>query len=75
MKPLLSHADIDSIVAGFDPILTGADAPPETRPVTFWLPIEYKEKYDRLQAASKRTFTYDLKELLMKAIDKAKIES
>lgn len=39
-------------------------------PVTFWLPIEYKEKYDTLQGLSRYKFGKLLKEVFKKTIDK-----
>ena len=45
----------------------------EKEPMTFWLPAEYKKKYDDLQRLSKRKFTKAVQEILMHAIDEAAV--
>lgn len=43
---------------------------PTGLPLTLWLTVEYKEKYDSLQELSKRKFGKFLKEVIKKSIDK-----
>lgn len=43
-------------------------------PLTFWIPTEYKSKYDQIQSRSRRRFGKHLKEILKRAIDKIELE-
>jgi hypothetical protein len=42
------------------------------RPVTVWIPIEYKAEYDNLQKRSARQFSEWMRKIFMMEIDKAK---
>jgi hypothetical protein len=46
----------------------------ESRSLTLWVPAEYKDKFDRIQARSGRKFGKYLKKLLIQSIDKVKLE-
>lgn len=39
------------------------------KPITSWLPEEYKEKFDNLQKETKYKFGKDLQAMIMRAID------
>lgn len=41
--------------------------------VTFWIPTEYKDKYDQIQDRSKRKFHKFLKRLFIRQIESVKI--
>ena len=43
-------------------------------PVTIWIPIEYKARYDLLQAKSKQKFGKFLREVFKKTIDSVIVE-
>jgi hypothetical protein len=47
---------------------TGSEA---KRPVTFWLPVSYKDDYDSIQRKSGRKFSNILIELIKLAIERA----
>jgi hypothetical protein len=40
------------------------------KPITLWIPENYKLKYDELQQKSNRRFCKKLRELMLAAIDK-----
>lgn len=41
----------------------------ESRSVTFWIPVESKEKYNNLQKRSKGQFAKKLRNIIIKSID------
>lgn len=43
----------------------------EKKPITNWLPLPYKERFDKLQRQTKCRFGKDIQEMIMKAIDLA----
>jgi hypothetical protein len=45
------------------------------QPVTFWLPANYKEQYDIIQARSRRKFSKVVVEIIMLAIDQVNGEN
>lgn len=47
----------------------------EGKGVTFWLPMDYKIKYDMIQKCSKRKFSKKIKEIIMRSIDRVEIDS
>lgn len=65
---------LDSILENFDLSLSEDGSCPDDEPVTFWIPAEYKAKFDQLQRRSKRKFGKLVKEILKYSIDK-KIEN
>ncbi|MGE0525881.1 MAG: hypothetical protein AB7G93_09575 [Bdellovibrionales bacterium] len=48
-------------------------SPDEWKPIAIWVPIDYKMKYDRIQARTKRRFCKILKDIAMQAIDKVDV--
>ena len=44
-------------------------------PVTIWLPPDAKERYDRLQMKSGKTFSKKVRELLLVMIEKAEVKT
>jgi hypothetical protein len=64
---------VKKIVDEFDFSKMRADPRGEVEPITFWVPCEYKAKYDLLQAKSGRKFGKLLKEVVKSSIDKVKI--
>lgn len=72
---LNSKETIDSILEGFGPLVKGNEEPIKTLPITFWLPEEYKMKYELIQNKSKRKLGKLLQKVLMKSIDKIDLES
>lgn len=65
-----SGKTIDSIIDDFKIDERDAKGPEKTEPVTFWLPVEYKRRYDRLQELSKQKFGKVLKEVIKHSIDR-----
>jgi diadenosine tetraphosphate (Ap4A) HIT family hydrolase len=61
---------LDSILDDLGTDLFSTDERPETKPVTMWIPNEYKSKYDELQEQSKKKFGKKLQELVMASIDR-----
>lgn len=61
---------LDQIMSEFS-----AERPPrrpslkEGAPVSVWLPMEYKSRYDKLQEQSRRQFSEKLRELIIAAIE------
>lgn len=64
---------VDSIVEEFDFLQMQVDAPIPCEPITFWIPVEYKIKYDLLQAKSGKKFGKVCKEILKKTIDRVQL--
>lgn len=65
--------NIDTILSSFDPA-GPAREPSELaggKPIAVWLPPDYKNRYDRLQAAHGRRFSKHLRELIKAAIEHA----
>ena len=59
---------IDEILDSFD-----ENAPPptrEVRPITLWVPLEVKEKYEMIQRRSKRSFSRALREIVELSIER-----
>ncbi len=46
----------------------------DCRPITVWVPITYKEKYDLIQARSKSKFGKFLRRVIQNSIDKVKTD-
>jgi hypothetical protein len=46
----------------------------ESAHVTFWVPAEYKAKYDKIQELSRRQFGKFLRGVLMRSIDQVKVD-
>lgn len=61
---------LDSVFENMDSMFTGHEEPIETKPVTIWLPVDYKNKFDTLQKSTKRKFGKKIKELVIRSIDK-----
>lgn len=60
---------IDEILEDFD--LDGEEIRKDgSLPVTFWIPMETKDKYARIQAKTRRRFGKKIKEVLIASIDR-----
>lgn len=59
---------VDSIFLNFNPNELSTEAV-DKKPITQWLPVEYKQKYDELQSKTKSRFGKKIQEMIMKAID------
>jgi hypothetical protein len=64
---------VDSLLENIDSLFSEKHGTIELLPITFWLPVDYKEKYDAIQGSTKRKFGKVLKQVLMKSIDKVSI--
>ena len=63
---------IDQILADFTPVHSEPDGTLKGgRPVTIWLPLEAKTRYDRLQEKSGRKFSAKAREVLLELIEAA----
>lgn len=60
---------LDALLENFS-VVTNECANEELRPLTLWVPKSHKEKYDNLQARTKRRFGKKLKEVFILAINK-----
>lgn len=69
-----SIPDLDSLFEGFNLSDVDEGDTEEYRTLSFWFPVEYKEKYDLLQKRSKNKFGKLIKALIMRSIDKVPIE-
>lgn len=61
---------IDTVFKQFGPLTTKAAAPPECMPMTFWLPKEYKTKYEKLQKLTRGKFGKAMKEIIKASIER-----
>lgn len=66
---------IDAVFEQFAPMLTSKSEPVQAKPLTFWLPHAYKDKYDELQRRTRGKFGKLLKEVLKKSIDRMEKDS
>ena len=71
MKHNATSEIIDSIFAEFGVLVSKPDRKETSKPMTFWLPTEYKAKYESLQRQSGGQFGRLLKEVLKRSIDRA----
>lgn len=62
---------LDDIFKDLAPILTEIKDVDQKDSVTVWISKDYKQKYDVLQAKTKRKFSKLLVEVIKSAIDKA----
>jgi hypothetical protein len=62
---------IDEIMSEFDLELKPGKDREQLEGITFWIPLEYKEKYDLLQTRTKQRFGKVLKEIIKRSIDRA----
>lgn len=62
-------ASIEEILGNFNPEDHKCSRE-DCRPLSIWVPAEYKKKYDELQESSGRSFGKLLKQVIMKSIDK-----
>lgn len=46
----------------------------KSAPITLWVPLEIKQKYDRIQSETRKEYGKRLKMALIKSIDKVKID-
>lgn len=58
----------------FDPKELSQEELQETKPVTFWIPIDKKVKYDKIQDLSHQKYGKLLKQAVIESIDSVKIE-
>lgn len=65
---------LDAINDDFDLSDINTEDPEPKQPITLWLPVEYKLKFDLIQQRSKKRFGKHLKEVLKRSIDKIDIE-
>lgn len=69
------NASIDALIDELELSFSDcSDELPETAAVTFWLPVDVKAKYDLLQSRSKRKFAAALREILITAITKVRVD-
>lgn len=59
---------VDSMFLDFNPNEPSAESV-DKKPITQWLPVDYKEKYDQLQSKTKSRFGKEIQKMIMKAID------
>ena len=75
MSQIAKVQSIDEIVENFPVYLQQMEDKSDTKPVTFWIPREYKAIYDQLQLKTNRRFSKVLIEVLKGAIDKVSVSS
>jgi len=66
---------LDNIIANFDPTSASEkERVHDGKPLTVWVPLEYKEKFDLIQAKCGRKFSKTLREIIKSAIDRVHID-
>jgi hypothetical protein len=68
-------ASIEQILENFNREGVDHSEPVERKPLTLWIPADYKEKYESLQNQSKRKFGKALREIVKISIDRSFTES
>lgn len=53
---------------------TNADDRIETAMISLWIPLSYKEKFDKIQKKSQRKFSKYLKQVVIESIDNVRID-
>jgi hypothetical protein len=66
---------IDSILENFELDNAPSWDKKTHQALTFWIPVEHKEKYDQIQFRSKKRFGKLLKEVLKKSIERFDLEA
>lgn len=64
----MSEKSLDDVLNNFE--MTTKEASGDKKPITFWIPENYKIKYDDIQKKSNSTFGKKIRELVLIAIDK-----
>ena len=65
--------DLDVLFSDVESLVAKAEQKQSSGGITIWLPLEYKQKYNHLQAITDRKFAHKLKDLLMQALDKVNL--
>lgn len=55
--------------------ITNLDEEIDSAPITLWIPLKHKEKYDRIQEVSRKRFSKFLKKIILESIDGVKLEA
>lgn len=50
------------------------DAPVERKSICLWVPVKYKQKFDKIQARTRKKYGKHLQRLLMKSLDQVRVE-
>lgn len=66
---------LKEIFGSFDPNATERVDRQECKPLTVWVPIAYKDRYDRIQKSSKNGLSKTLKRIVMASIDIAEAKA
>lgn len=67
----MGNKDLEELLEVLNNFTTnGKDVKHSFKPITLWLPEDYKIRYDDLQKKSSRRFCKKLRELVLIAIDK-----
>lgn len=69
-----TNVSLDSILESFTIDPTYVDLP-KVKPITIWIPEEQKEKYDHIQALTKRKFARLLREVIVTSIDRVDLDT
>lgn len=68
----MNKPSLDAIMGNFDLIEPAStESTKDRKPVTFWVPGAYKDRYDNLQQISGRKFGKKAKEVFLAVIDLA----
>lgn len=65
--------DLTNLFKDVKSLVHKAEQKESKRGVTFWIPPEYKEKYDHLQSITDRKFSHKMTELFMQALDEVNL--
>ena len=66
--------EVFEIVEDFDPSEYSEKPQKDCKGLTFWVPIELKKKYDRIQDKSENAFGKIIRSAVIKAIDKVRVD-
>lgn len=70
-----NHKTLDAIIESFDSSnVTCPERVGDGKPVTIWLPLEYKAKYDLLQHRTRNKFGKVVRQMLKQALDKVRLD-
>lgn len=70
MQQKVTDEIIDSIFAELGVPVPRSDQKAQSKTVTFWIPLEYRDKYDEIQRQSNGKFGKLLKEVIKRSIER-----
>lgn len=62
--------DLDDIFKDVESLIDNGSSKSEMAPITIWVPLEYRQKYNHIQSITKKRFVGKIRELILRSLDK-----